>query len=86
MLQELLNLLEESQGQLSQDEICTRLGVSPASLQAMLDILVRKGRISAYEIQGDGICATPCEDCPVHLNCSLTKDYQETIFSLDDKS
>ena len=80
MLQKLLDLLEESPGQLSQDQICERLGVSPAGLQSMLDILVRKGRLTTQPLHGESICTTPCQDCPVFLDCSLTKDYQETFY------
>jgi hypothetical protein len=80
MLQKLLDLLEEHPDRLTQEQICAQLGVSPASLQSMLDILVRKGKLSSQAVRGDGICAAPCEDCPVLGRCSLTKEYQETIY------
>ncbi|MEN8242511.1 MAG: FeoC-like transcriptional regulator [Chloroflexota bacterium] len=82
MLQKLLELLESHPGQLTQEQICAELGVTPSGLQAMLDILIRKGRVTADLLDGENICSTPCESCPFLGNCSKERDNQETIYRL----
>jgi DNA-binding transcriptional regulator LsrR (DeoR family) len=80
VLVKLLEILEAQPGQLTQEEICSSLGISSASLQVLLDILVRKGKVTAKHIHGSGNCTTPCESCPVLGNCSLDRDSLETFY------
>jgi hypothetical protein len=80
VLQELLDLLEEYPTQMTQEQLCARLGVNPQSLQAMLDILVRKGRLASDPLRETGGCSVPCRDCPVMEHCALTNDMQETFY------
>lgn len=80
MLQNLINLLEKYPNQLTQEQICQHLEVSPQSLQAMLDILVRKGRLETNSLQAQGTCTISCRDCPVLEHCALTNNCQETFY------
>ena len=82
MLQKLLELLEIYPGQLSQEQICAELGVSPSGLQAMLDILVRKGRVTATKIGTASSCSMLCESCPIIKSCSQDRENQETFYRL----
>lgn len=83
MLGKLLELLEENPNQLTQDQICIRLGVSPQSLQAIMEILVRKGRLSTQMPQKESGCATLCRDCPALSTCSQNEDHRETFYRVE---
>lgn len=66
MLTELLQLLEQNQGELDLQDLSRELGAQPSAVAGMLDLLVRKGRIK--EVGGDcGICET----CSLHNECVL---------------
>jgi hypothetical protein len=84
MLGKLLKLLEEHPDQLTQEQICVQLGVTPQGLQSMLEILVRKGRLTAIPPQVDGGCSNPCQDCPIAQSCTL--DNTETFYQMKSVS
>jgi hypothetical protein len=84
VLQQLLDLLRDHPGQLSQDQICDQLGISPAGLQSMLEILVRKGKISPQTVVNAGACRIACEDCPITQHCELSQLFQDQIFRVND--
>lgn len=64
MLRALLKLVA-SNGTLSTQELANRLAVPPALVDAMLEALVRDGRLKAVT---EG-CPGPCERCPLHALC-----------------
>jgi hypothetical protein len=86
MLNNLLELLGEYPNQLTQEQICAQLGVNPQSLQNMLDILVRKGRLTAVSPQKDGGCSGSCRDCPIAQDCSADKEHPETFYWIESFS
>ena len=65
MLQRLLDVLEAHQGEITQEELCRTLGVSPESLTNMLDILQRKGRIKLDE----SLTCGSLDICPSGKSC-----------------
>ncbi|MCB2178889.1 FeoC-like transcriptional regulator [bacterium] len=76
MLSELLKLIETHHGDLSQDELCTELGISADTLQNLLDILVRKGRITLDKhgitaCKADETCFSTGKICPGPEHCQL---------------
>jgi hypothetical protein len=83
MLQQLLVLIEAHPGSLNQEQICTDLGISPASLQSMLDILVRKGRLIATSVDE---CNGLCQGCPIQHRCSDQSAPRERLYLLPQKS
>jgi len=90
MLTELLKLIETHPGELSRDEICVQLGISADTLQNLLDLLVRKGRIT---LDKEGIsackageaCFSTGKSCPGPEHCRLIllapKQFSVTINS-----
>lgn len=46
MLTALLKILETCHGEIDIDQICAELGISPDTLQNLLDLLVRKGYLT----------------------------------------
>ena len=82
MLQRLLDLLNEHPETLSQEKICAELGITPSSLQALLDILVRKGRLAQNPL-GTPNCEGDCRSCPALDRCSITRTSIETIYRLN---
>lgn len=83
MLGKLLELLGEYPNQLTQEQICAQLGVNPQSLQNMLDILVRKGRLTAASPQKDRGCSGSCRDCPIAQDCSVDEEHRETFYRIE---
>ena len=86
MLSKLLELLETHPVALTQEQICKKLSVSPGSLQLLLDILVRKGRLIADPLRGDGACPADCAGCPISQECSLDTPVVETIYRVAIKT
>lgn len=84
MLQQLLDLLRDHPGQLSQEQICDKLGISPVGLQSMLEILVRKDKITPQTVVNAATCKTACEDCPITQHCELNQRFQDQIFRVND--
>jgi hypothetical protein len=82
VLQRLLDLFEANPKSLDQEQICADLGISPASLQSMLDILVRKGRLISPGLDG---CAGLCQGCPVQSRCAAPSVPQDQIYRLPPK-
>jgi hypothetical protein len=83
MLSKLLELLGAYPNQLTQEQICAQLGVNPQSLKNMLDILVRKGRLTTIPPQKDGGCSGSCRDCPIAQDCSLDEEHPETFYRIE---
>ncbi|MFN2143831.1 MAG: FeoC-like transcriptional regulator [Anaerolineales bacterium] len=76
MLTELLRLIETHSGELSQKDLCTRLGISADTLQNLLDILVRKGRITLDKggisaCKAAETCFSTGKTCPGPEHCQL---------------
>ena len=76
MFSELIALLQSHQGEISQEEICAKMDISPATLQNIVDILIRKGKIVIIEngisaCQNAATCHTKGSACPGPQNCSL---------------
>lgn len=76
MLSELLRLIESHHGELSQDELCAQLRISADTLQNLLDILVRKGRITLDKegisaCQAGESCFSIGKSCPGPEHCQL---------------
>ncbi len=66
MLTELLNLLEENDGELDLQALSRHLGAQPSAVAGMIDLLIQKGRVE--EVGADcGICDT----CGLRENCTL---------------
>jgi len=66
MLTELLSLLAGKSGGMSLWEISRSLDAEPSAVQAMLDLLVLKGRL--IEVGPDG---KYCADCGLEPDCNL---------------
>jgi hypothetical protein len=79
VLQKLLDLLKNSPHRLTQEQLCDQLGVTPAGLQSLFDILVRKGRLIEFNEQA---CPTICRDCPVMQVCAKTPAPQEHLYKI----
>lgn len=78
MLQELLQLFRNAQGQsLSKEEIRAQLAISPALLDHMLLTLVRRGRL--IEVRGD--CQS-CSACPLEKICAGVPPVTRTGYTL----
>lgn len=76
MLSQLLKLIESHQGELSRDELCAELGISLDTLQNLLDILARKGKIILSEgglsaCKAADTCLSSGRSCPGPEHCSL---------------
>lgn len=66
MLSQLVNLLENKKDGLSLFEISRLMNAQPSAVQAMLELLVQKGRLA--EVGPDGkVCAA----CGLESNCQL---------------
>ncbi len=60
MLHQILGIIQHEGPGISHAELCERLNISPAYLQSMIDILVRKGRLQMDETPscgGNSSCA-----------------------------
>lgn len=71
MLSQLLSLLRE-EPDLSHANLCQRLQVSPETLQSMIDILIRKGKLKPEESPSCGGNTTCTQKvCPGPEECTL---------------
>lgn len=66
MLSQLIDLLENNMNGLSLSEISRAMKTQPSALLAMIDLLVKRGKL--VEIGPDGKC---CADCGLESECSL---------------
>jgi len=66
MLQQLLQLLEESQRSCQIAELSRKLNAQPSAVEAMLETLVRRGRVVAVEA-GSQLCA----ECVLNGKCDV---------------
>lgn len=66
MLTQLVTLLENEKDGLSLFEISRLMNAQPSAVQAMLELLVQKGRLAAVGPDGK-ICA----ECGLESNCQL---------------
>ena len=66
MLIHLLELFEHNQGGLGLHELSRQLDLSPGAVQGMLELLVRRGRLT--QLGPDGGC---CTDCTARGECNL---------------
>lgn len=81
MLQEILAVIEEAQGQpLPQDAILARLNVSRPMLEHMLQTLVRRGRLEVV----DGACIS-CAPCPLRNFCDGPPPFTRPGYVLKDR-
>jgi hypothetical protein len=76
VLTKLLKLLESHPGEIDQDQLCTELKITPDTLQNLLDLLVRKGRITPQQAVGalcaqTETCLTNGKTCPGPEECNL---------------
>ena len=71
MFSHLLALIREEPA-LSHADLCQRLEVSPETLQSMVDILIRKGKLTPDESPGCGDNTTCTQkSCPGPDECEL---------------
>ena len=71
MLSQLLSFIRQEQ-ELSHANLCQRLDVSPETLQSMIDILIRKGKLTSEdspECGGNTTCTQ--NSCPGPEECEL---------------
>lgn len=66
MLTQLVELLADKENGLSLSEISREMKAQPSAVLAMLDLLVKKGKL--IEIGPDGKC---CTDCGLESECNL---------------
>ncbi|MBK7451801.1 MAG: hypothetical protein IPJ47_21290 [Anaerolineales bacterium] len=66
MLTQLVELLAGKENGLSLSEISREMKAQPSAILAMLDLLVKKGKL--IEIGPDGKC---CTDCGLESECNL---------------
>ncbi|MBK6794013.1 MAG: hypothetical protein IPG80_16115 [Anaerolineales bacterium] len=66
MLTQLVELLAGKENGLSLSEISREMKAQPSAVLAMLDLLVKKGKL--IEIGPDGKC---CTDCGLESECNL---------------
>lgn len=66
MLTQLINLLDNKDNGLSLSEISRAMNAQPSAVLAMIDLLVKKGRVIG--IGPDGQC---CTICSIQSNCNL---------------
>lgn len=66
MLTELLQLLEQNQGQLDLAQLSQQLNAQPSAVAGMLEMLIRKGRIDEM-----GVDCSICQTCSLRNNCDL---------------
>ena len=91
MLSILMDHLETQQGEIDQEQLCTLMGISPETLQTLLDILVRKGRILLPEESTSAcahaeICPSNSLVCPGPESCSRILVTSKTIsITIQDK-
>ena len=76
MLSQLLKLIESHQGEMTREELCAELGISPDTLQNLLDILARKGKIflsagGLSACKAADSCLSSGRSCPGPEKCSL---------------
>ena len=76
MLSRLLELLQSSQGEIDQHQLCDVLGISTVMLNNYLDVLVLTGRISPYQPGGTACnlaknCLSSGKTCPGPEECPL---------------
>ena len=84
MLSQLLALLREEPN-LTHAALCLRLEVSPDTLQSMIDILIRKGKLQPEESPGCGGNTTCTQrSCPGPDECELVLIKPITEISISD--
>jgi hypothetical protein len=66
MLSELIQLLEENDGQVDLAAVSRRLNAQPSAVSGMLEMLVRKGRV----VEIAPTCGI-CDSCALSSNCTL---------------
>ena len=66
MLAQLIVLLENKENGLSLSEISRAMNAQPSAVLSMIDLLVKKGKLS--EIGPDGKC---CSTCGLESECNL---------------
>ena len=76
MLTALLEKLKTHQGEIDQDQLCADLGISHETLQNLLDLLVRKGKITLADVTPEscsesGMCLSLGKNCPGPDACPL---------------
>lgn len=72
MLAELLRLIREHGDKISHAELCEQLEIAPNTLQSMIDILVRKGKIKPDDSPACGGSKTCTQKiCPGPDECEL---------------
>jgi predicted transcriptional regulator len=71
VLRQLLQLIEQSNGQLNLAELGQRLGADPSAVAGMLETLLRKGHIREVGTGcgSDGSSAF-CDSCSLNRHCS----------------
>jgi hypothetical protein len=81
MLTELLTIIKDHPNGFNHDQVCGSLGITPASLQSLLDILVRKGRLTQLPLDGE-TCPDSCQACPALQRCPGKNNLPEMIYRL----
>jgi hypothetical protein len=66
MLSELIQLLEENEGEVDLVAVSRRLNAQPSAVSGMLETLVRKGRV----VETVPTCGA-CDSCVLSSNCTL---------------
>lgn len=72
MLSQLLRIIQQEGEEISHAELCHRLDISPEILQSMIDILIRKGKLTsetAPTCGGNPTCTKG--SCPGPDDCDL---------------
>lgn len=82
MLQKLLNHLQTHPGPVSREALSAELSLPPKTIDALLLLLLSKGRLEEIlPLQGEAAC-TSCEDCPLTPQCGLNGVFQERYFRI----
>lgn len=69
MLTDILEALRVAGRPLCLDDLSCELGVEPSALEGMLDTLIVRGRLRAFDFSDDG-----CMSCPVRGGCFIMND------------
>ncbi|MBN2044770.1 MAG: hypothetical protein JW757_07110 [Anaerolineales bacterium] len=72
MLSQLLHIIQQEGPDHSHADLCQRLEISPETLQSMIDILIRKGKLTldaAPTCGGNASCSR--KSCPGPGKCEL---------------
>ena len=72
MLSQLYKIIQQEGPEISHADLCQRMDISPDTLQSMIDILIRKGKLKPEETPSCGGNSTCTQrSCPGPEDCEL---------------